>query len=260
MHAMTIGTDGKIYVSWLDERNAPPHAAEKSRVGHNHIEENRELFVSVSSNAGMTFSSNRRVARDVCPCCKTSLAVAPDGRIYASWRQVLPGNLRHIAVASSLDRGQTFSTPVVVSDDRWILAGCPVSGSSLSVSNDGTLQVLWYADGQAKPTGVYRSESRDGGRSFSPRHLIAEGMAQGTPILLSQPGGTKVIWQRGQGTGANVVTASIDSKGFVTGSISEETNSQLPAAAMIGDRLVIVSIRQSANDNRSVWLISRPAV
>lgn len=171
---------------------------------------------------------------------------------------MLPGNLRHIAVASSSDQGQTFSTPVVVSDDRWILAGCPVSGSSLSISGDGTLQVLWYADGQAGPTGVYRSESRDGGRSFSPRQLIAEGMTQGTPILLPQPGGAKAIWQRGVGNEANVVTASLDSKGAVTGSLSEEAGSQLPAASMLGDQLLIFSIRQAANDRRSVWLIKRP--
>ncbi|HET6890705.1 MAG TPA: sialidase family protein, partial [Pyrinomonadaceae bacterium] len=255
-----VGPQGTVYVAWLEERKkAHPVAINKGQQKHKHVEENRDLFVAFSKNSGKTFSSKTPVASDVCPCCKTSLAVAPDGRVYVSWRQVLPGNLRHIAVASFADHELTVSTRVIVSDDRWVLAGCPVSGSSLSVSNDGALQVLWYADGQTGPTGVYRSESRDGGRSFSPRQLIAEGMTQGTPILLSQAGSAKAIWQRDQGTEAKVVTASIDSKGIVTGSSSEENNSQLPAAAMIGDQLVIVSIRQAANDRRSIWLIRRPA-
>ena len=276
MHSLAIGPQGTVYVAWLEERKkAHPVVVDKSlrsvpaavATGSNtpspqkpkHVEEKRDLFVAFSKDSGKTFSPKSPVASDVCPCCKTSLAVAPDGRVYVSWRQVLPGNLRHIAVASFADNEQTVSTPVIVSDDRWVLAGCPVSGSSLSVSSDGTLQVLWYAEGQAGPKGVYRSESRDGGRSFSPRQLIAEGMTQGTPILLSQAGSAKAIWQRDQGTEAKVVTASLDSKGIVAGASSEENNSQLPAAAMMDDQLVIVSIRQAANDRRSIWLIRRPA-
>jgi hypothetical protein len=260
MHSLAIGPQGTVYVAWLEERKkAHPVVIDKGQQKHKHEEANREVFVASSKDGGKTFSSKTQVASDACPCCKTSLSVAPDGRIYASWRQVLPGNFRHIAVASSADQARTFSTPVIVSDDRWMLAGCPVSGSSLSVSSDGTLQVLWYADGQVGPTGVYRSESRDGGRSFTPRQLIAEGMTQGTPLILRQGDRAKAIWQRGQGTEANVVMASIDSKGAVTGSTSEAANSQLPAASMIGDQLLIVSIRQAGNDRRSVWLVKKPA-
>ena len=258
MHSLAIGPQGTVYVAWLEERKkAQPVVVNKSPEKHKHEEENRDLFVASSRDGGKTFSPKKLVASDTCPCCKTSLAVAPDGRVYASWRQVLPGNFRHIAVASSSDQGHTFSTPVVVSDDRWMLAGCPVSGPSLSVSNDGALQVLWYANGQAGPTGVYRSESRDGGQSFSPRQLIVEGMTQATPIILRQGDQTKAIWQRGQGTEASVVMAAVDSKGIVTGSTSEEAGSQLPAASIIGDQLLIVAIRQAGNDRRSVWLVSR---
>src|SRR6185437_11841057 len=75
---------------------------------------------------------------------------------YAGWRQVLPGSYRHIAVASSTDGGTKFSTPVIVSDDHWMLQGCPVSGPSLSVdAASGTLKVLWYAAGESGAPGVY---------------------------------------------------------------------------------------------------------
>lgn len=260
MHAMAIALDNKIYVTWLDERNLPSPAGEKSKAGHKHMEANRDLFVAVSSDGGKTFSSNRQIASDVCPCCKTSLAIAPDGRIYASWRQVLPGNLRHIAVASSTDRGETFSGPVIVSDDRWMLAGCPVSGSSLSVSEGGRLQVLWYSAGEAGPTGVYSSESHDGGRSFTPRRLVAEGLAQGTPVLLTRLEGSKAIWQSDQGAKARVITASLDSGRAKTASLNVAANSQLPAASFVRDQLVIAYIRQAANDRRSVWLFKKPIV
>ena len=280
MHSMVIAPDGTVYVSWLEDQKKAADVRTpasnlrsdvrseisdlrskpgKSKQGHKHMEENRNVFVAFSKDGGKTFSPKTQVAGDACPCCKTSLAVASNGRIYASWRQVLPGNFRHIAVAALAHREQTVSTRAIVSDDQWMLAGCPVSGSSLSVSSDGTLQVLWYADGQAGPRGVYRSESRDGGRSFSPRQLIAEGMTQGTPIILRQGERTMAIWQRGQGTEANVVTATIDARGIVTNSMTEELNSQLPAAAMIGDRVVIAAVHQTTDDRRSIWFVVRPA-
>ena len=74
------------------------------------MESNRDLYLSHSTDGGKTFSLIAKVARKVCPCCKTALAVSADGTLYAGWRQVLPGNFRHIAVASSTDGGTTFSS------------------------------------------------------------------------------------------------------------------------------------------------------
>lgn len=258
MHSLAIAADGSIYLAWLDERNSPPVSANPEKT-HKHMEGNRELFVAYSRNGGKTFSENRRIGKDVCPCCKTSLAISPDARIYASWRQVLPGNLRHIAVASSSDQGQAFSAPVIVSDDRWTLAGCPVSGSSLSVSTDRTLQVVWYSAGEVGPTGVYRSESHDSGQSFTPRQLIREGLAQGTPVLLPHQNGSRAIWQGDQGSSAHVITAYLDAKGSITTPYSTEANSALPAASLFRDQIQIAYVRAEENDRRSVWLLMKSA-
>ena len=194
MHSLAVAQDGRIYVSWLDERNV--HSPQPSTKGEgHHMESNRELFIAYSSDYGRTFSRNRKVASEACPCCKTSLAVARDGTLYAGWRQVLPGNFRHIAVATSTDGGAKFSSPKIVSDDRWVLQGCPVSGPSLSIDPDGNLQVLWYAAGEANAPGLYISGSQDKGRSFSPRRLLSQEAVKGTPSLA--PGGNAAValWQ-----------------------------------------------------------------
>ncbi|HEY0730085.1 MAG TPA: sialidase family protein, partial [Pyrinomonadaceae bacterium] len=102
MHSLAVSNDGKIYAAWLDERNIITPKPSKHAGGH-HMESNRELFVTHSTDGGKTFSANRKVAENACPCCKTALAVSADGTLYAGWRQVLPGNFRHIAVASSTD-------------------------------------------------------------------------------------------------------------------------------------------------------------
>ena len=177
MHSLAVANDGRIYVAWLDERNI--HAPKPSRhAGGHHMESNRELFVADSIDGGKTFSANRKVAENACPCCKTALAVSPDGTVYASWRQVLPGNFRHIAVASSTDGGAKFSAPVIVSDDKWKLQGCPVSGPSLSADANGTLKVVWYAAGESNAPGLYFAETRDQGRTFLAAHAVDAGIRQ----------------------------------------------------------------------------------
>ncbi|HZM98925.1 MAG TPA: sialidase family protein, partial [Pyrinomonadaceae bacterium] len=129
MHSLAVANDGRIFVGWLDERDV--HAPKPSTKGEgHHMESNRDLFLAYSTDGGRTFSQNRKVASEACPCCKTTLAVSPDGTLYAGWRQVLPGSFRHIAVMRSTDGGATFSSPKIVSDDRWVLQGCPVSGPS----------------------------------------------------------------------------------------------------------------------------------
>src|SRR5919106_2803842 len=90
MHSLAVSRDGRIYVAWLDERNIRVPKPSKHAGGH-HMESNREFFLASSVDGGKTFSTNRKIAADACPCCKTALAVSADGTIYASWRQVLPG-------------------------------------------------------------------------------------------------------------------------------------------------------------------------
>jgi hypothetical protein len=195
-------------------------------------ESNRFAYFAASADGGRTFSRNRRLADEVCPCCKTSLAAADDGRVYVSWRQVLPGNLRHIAVASSADGGQSFSPPTVVSDDRWELQGCPVSGPALAASG-GSLRVLWYTAGGAGAAGLYWSESTDGGRTFSPRRpLAAEAAGRGTPVLLKGEGGGLVaVWEGAEGGRPVTLAARLDPEGREAPAKVVAQGAQLPSAA-----------------------------
>ncbi|MET0622468.1 MAG: sialidase family protein, partial [Pyrinomonadaceae bacterium] len=213
MHSMAVGRGGRVYLAWLDERNLHQHheapktvegAGAKKASGGMHGEQNREVFFAASGDGGRTFSRNRRVASEACPCCQTALAVTGDGRVHVGWRQVLPGDMRHIAVASSEDGGETFAAPVVVSDDRWELRGCPVSGPALAAGDGGGLRVLWFTAGEAGRPGLYSSESSDGGRTFAPRRLLKEGTLRGTPLLLAdERGGLTALFEGANESGAN---------------------------------------------------------
>ena len=257
MHSLAVGEGGRVYVAWLDERNiAAPKPAEGGP-SHMHSESNREVFFASSEDGGRTFTPNMKVAGEACPCCKTSLAVGDDGRVYAAWRQVLPGNLRHIAVASSDDGGHAFSTPAVVSDDRWELQGCPVSGPSLAAAG-GALRVLWYTAGEAGRPGLYWSESRDGGRTFSPRRALADaGGGRGTPVLLRDAGGFKAVWEGSEGTTPVALTVGLKDEGNAsepsTLPSTLEGTGALPAAAEAGGRLFVAYIAGGEGEH-AVWL------
>jgi hypothetical protein len=202
MHSMAVDPNGQIHFAWLDERylNSKKEHAESDKSDHDFVpqpdaffyekhaveerEPNAEVFTAVSADGGRTFSANKRIAADVCPCCKTTLLTGSDNEIYVAWRQVQPGDVRHMAVARSTDGGKSFAPAVIVSDDRWQLSACPISGAAMSL-NDGALRVAWFTAGEAGARGLYISESRDGGKTFSPRKLVAESSVSGTPTFLA---------------------------------------------------------------------------
>jgi hypothetical protein len=255
MHSLAVANDGRIYVAWLDERNIQTPKPSRHAGGH-HMESNRELFVASSTDGGKTFSANRKVAENACPCCKTALAVSADGTLYASWRQVLPGNFRHIAVASSTDGGVKFSSPVIVSDDKWKLQGCPVSGPSLSADANGTLKVVWYAAGEGDAPGLYFAETRDHGRTFSPRTLLMQESVKGTPVLAAGNNRTVAIWQgigAAQTSGTQQIQTKMRELGGAGAAVSVAANAELPSGALTSDALFVAYITK-VGEKRSVWL------
>lgn len=238
MHSLAVEPDGRVIVAWLDERYLK---AEGAGIGASHFptfinhtpspqpevesEPDAELYLAVSEDSGKTFAQEKRIDGQVCPCCKTSLAVAPDGTIYLGYRKVYPGSLRHITVISSKD-GLTFGDPVQVSDDRWELNACPVSGPALNI-DAGRLAVAWYSGGDARDHGMYLTHATgpDAQTFEAPRVLDAfEGGGipawAGDHLLWSNEGkvrfsSTSAGIASDLGEGRNLVAAGSDHRKFV---------------------------------------------
>ena len=119
----------------------------------------QDLFHAVLRPDGTR--AEARVAEDVCFCCKTGVATAPDGTVYVAWRHIYPPNLRDIAVARSTDGGRTFAPPVRVSEDGWAIDGCPDDGPSIAVDAGGVLHVAWptLVPGSDRGKGIFYSDS-----------------------------------------------------------------------------------------------------
>jgi hypothetical protein len=182
-HALHAASDGSLYAAWLDGRSGVSGS-----------------YISRSTDGGRTWSPDVRIAEgESCPCCRTAIATAPDGTLYVAWRTVLPGSIRDIVVASSIDGGATWRQPVRVYADDWMFDACPHAGPSLQVDDTGRLHAAWWT-GKEGVAGVWYAHSDDGARTFStPLALGAAEFSRPAHVQLALAGAGRVIavWDDG---------------------------------------------------------------
>lgn len=179
--SMAVGTDGAIYLVWLDGR-------EKATAGS-------ATYFAVSRDGGKSFLPNMKIDGNSCPCCRTALAIGPDGTIYAAWRKVFANDVREMVVASSHDGGKTFGAATIVGNDKWVIAGCPHRGAGLGVDGAGKLHIIWYSEGGGKPA-IYYAISEDRGATFTKEEVaVTPGFFPDHPALAVAGGKVYVAWE-----------------------------------------------------------------
>ena len=94
------------------------------------------LYYASSSGA-----AERELFKGVCYCCKTAIAIAPNGDIHSAWRHVFANNMRDIAATVSRDGGKTFAPLLRVHEDKWSINGCPDDGPAIAVDGAGTVHL-----------------------------------------------------------------------------------------------------------------------
>ncbi len=186
-HAMGVGPDGTIYIAWLDGRDAS-----STHPGPHHPPISA-LYLARSTDQGKTFGKNARVAGDICPCCRPSIAFAGD-RVLVSWRSVEPGDIRDIFLAASDDRGLTWSKPALVARDGWKITGCPHVGPALA-SLGSKLYAAWFTEGSGDPA-IHLAVSDDAGKTFSgKRQVSGETLDPTHPLLVSNHEKLALVFQ-----------------------------------------------------------------
>lgn len=250
MHGMTLDAEGRVLISWLDERylkkttarlkNGGPfmamffhHTPTPAAKQPESEEPDAELYFAIVADGKLT-GPNRRIAEQVCPCCRVSLAAA-DGTVYVAYRKVFPGQFRHIAVSSSADRGETFAAPVQVSDDQWKLYACPVTGAALRTQGS-ELEIVWYSGGDRAEKGVYRTTSADRGKTFSAPQFLSNTMLKGSPTFA----GTSLIF----GDNEKIYRGSGNS-------FQQIANGTTPSAAISNTQTIIT---YASGDPSSLWI------
>lgn len=203
--ALALDQQGTAHAIWLDHRGmAAAKTAGSTHAAHKKTDAAYD-GVAMAQKSGLYYASTgvspqgeRELAKGVCYCCKTAIAIAPDGAIHAAWRHVYPGNLRDMASIVSRDGGRTFSAPVRVSEDHWAISGCPDDGPAMVVGQSGTVHIVWPTtlDG-AEPEGALFYSSSTDGVAYAERTRVPT-LGQSKPthpqIVMDANGRMMVAW------------------------------------------------------------------
>ncbi len=235
-HALALDARGRAHVMWLDHRGL----ATRATTEHDHHKSGPDMaqfsglyYARPDTQGG---SAERELTKGVCYCCKTALATGADGRLYAAWRHVYPGNIRDIAFTTSRDEAGTFSPPSRVSRDEWEIAGCPDDGPAMAVGADEVVHLVWpTVIGGAEPQGaLFYSSTRDG-QTFTPRQRVP---TLGSPkpghpqIALASDGRLVIAWDElvGGVRRAATIGARTGANGTLTFDRPQMLSTDLPSA------------------------------
>ncbi len=216
-----VGVDpaGKVHVVWLDHRRLAADSKVESTHRHGATTE------PAGDSAGMAQFSDLYVATlddqtapmpltaGVCYCCKTAIAAGSGGTMHLAWRHVYPGNLRDIAFATLRGAGVQNDGPVRVSEDRWMLQGCPDDGPAMDVEESGRVHIVWptVVTEQGAPQKVlFHASSADGHTFTSRTRLPVEGQANHPQIAVTRDGTLLLAWDEVQGAARRIVVAGAD--------------------------------------------------
>jgi hypothetical protein len=144
----------------------------------------------------------------------------------------------------------TFNRPVIVSDDKWQINACPVSGAALIALAPGTLDVVWYTAGDAGQAGLYFARSTDNGNSFAPRVMLSNEATAGTPAAAVNGEKTTVIFPVNDGELGLASWQGSPVSETKRGTISKGS---LPSAVSTDGQTSIVFVR-TEDGKRSIWM------
>lgn len=270
----TADARGRVGVIWLDHRELAVSDAQMSTMHHEMASADKPDGVAMAQKSKLYFATldgavpPQALTGGVCYCCKTAVVSGSDGAIYTAWRQVYPGNIRDIAFTSSRDGGKTFAPPSRVSEDKWVLEGCPEDGPSLAVDDRNRVHIVWPTlvqggkDGEAN-LALFYAVSNDG-RTFTSRERIP---TQGTPhhpqLTLDRSGHPVVTWDEAESGTRRVAVARAQSAGsgaptFVRQILSESERAIYPVAVTAGSNDVIVAWTSGEAAESTIRIVKVP--
>jgi hypothetical protein len=253
-----VTSQGDVVAVWLDHREVPgrtPGAATAGTHQHGAARQRSPAEGVARAQLSQVFfarlndtASARAIAPGVCYCCKTSVATGADGTIVLAWRHVYAGNIRDIALTKSSDGGRTFAPPVRVSEDNWVLDGCPENGPAVAIDQTNAIHVVWPtlvrgSSGAEENLALFYATSKDGQRFTKRQQIPTEGVPRHPQLALGPDGTITVAWDE-QLKGARrvvVVQGTSDHENsvrFIRQSVSDEPGSYPAVASLAGGAIV----------------------
>ena len=174
---LAILSNGEAAIIWLDNRKKTLHDGSAL------------YFAETSGNSG--FQNERLITEPCCPCCRTDLFVDKEKNIHLLYRAIIQDSIRDMDHIVSTDNGKTFSNPERISDDNWVVFGCPHTGPAMTENKDG-IQFTWFTGGNEG--GIYYCSSENNGKSFSSRLMVSGIASKHCQIVSLNENDLAIVW------------------------------------------------------------------
>lgn len=232
--SLTHTTEGPMIV-WLDGRETTldEGVVDESEWGE------MALYAGFPGSDGIvrdeTLLDNR-----VCDCCPTSVVATDSGALIA-YRDRSDDEQRDIHLIR-YEEG-TFTEPVSLHADGWIIRGCPVNGPALDADGN-RVAVAWFTAADDRPV-VKAAFSSDGGRTFSEPVTVDADRPHGRvgTVLLSD-GSAAVSWTGRDERMSAIKVARVSEAGVGSTTVVARPQSPaftgIPAISRIDDAVIVV--------------------
>jgi hypothetical protein len=177
----------KIAMIWLDDRT--PEGSSGSA-----------LYFATASKGG-DFSEGQMIAESCCECCRTDLFIDRSGAIHAVYRAIIKDSIRDMSHIVSRDGGKTFSAPFRISEDNWVINGCPHTGPAIT-ENDRGLHFAWYTGAASR--GCFYSVSGREDRNYSGHDRVSEKGSHPQIVSLTN-GNILIAWDEAEARQGEIV-------------------------------------------------------
>jgi hypothetical protein len=182
--------NGEAGIIWLDNRKTT------TKVGS-------ALYFAIT-NGKDGFGDGRLISEPCCQCCRTDLYVDQKGCVHALFRGIVQDSIRDMVHIVSNDGGNTFSEPKRISEDNWVINGCPHTGPAMTENSEG-MHFAWFTGGKNK--GCYYTRSTDNGKSFV-KHDSVSSLGSHPQLASISSGEVMIVWDESHVTD-NKVTKRI---------------------------------------------------
>jgi hypothetical protein len=233
--------NGEAGIIWLDNRKT------------NDKEGSGLYFASTSGANG--FTGGKLISEQCCQCCRTDLFIDKKGGIHALYRGIIQDSIRDMVHIVSTDGGNTFSAPARISNDNWVIRGCPHTGPAMTENQNG-IHFAWFTGGAKR--GCFYTKSTDNGNTFTMHDGVST--AGSHPQIASLTGGELVlVWDEPAPIGEKpskkigLQKRSVDGKSegniYLT---NPDDFASFPVVASIDDRFAVVAYTKRTGEKSYV--------
>ncbi|MFZ3289893.1 MAG: sialidase family protein [Telluria sp.] len=231
--SMIVDRSGRIYIAWVDKRDAEAAKARKETY------RGAAIYYTVSEDGGASFRGDFRLADHSCECCRIALALNQDGTAVAMWRHVFEPNVRDHAMRELRPDGP--AAPLVrTTFDDWRLDACPHHGPALAYGSDGTRHQVWF-NAKGDEGGVFHAATRQGAAPGAP---VSLGSAQAAHAEVAAEGkAVAIVWKQFDGKSTAILARYSDDGGLSwkqAALASTQGNSDHPHLLASGSGMILV--------------------